>query len=251
MSLFSDWSPYTRFVQQGMTDKPYASGAFTLIAAGPPRLDSTTSLDGDGETFFPIGMVQNFSLSHNRQFNQIFELGSQRSYFVSGRTTGQLSLGRVLYHGPSLLRAMYARISDGSAPGLIPAVVGTPNSPHNVKIAPGYSNMYLNLASDFFAQPVGLLIKMVDSNENTIGAVYAEACYVPSHSLSVESQGLLVQEQVSVQFERLVPVNINSVPLITGAPGNIVNDIFGAIGLGASAPGYQDRTAPNLEAGFA
>lgn len=243
MSLYSDWNPYTRYVQQGLTDKPYASGAFTLIAAGPPRLNVDTSAAATGvpvfDTFFPIGMVQNFSISHNRQFNQVFELGSQRSYFVSGRTTGQLSLGRVLYHGPSLLRAMYARIQDRSPlgpSGIVPPLVGTStDNPHNVKIAPGYNNLYMNLASDFFAQPVGLLIKMVDSNENTIGAVYAEACYVPSHSMSVESQGLLVQEQVSVQFERIVPVNISSVLPITGTfPYNQ----------------YVNSTAPNVEVGF-
>ena len=36
MSL--DFQPYERNVQQGMVDGQYASGAFTMIAAGPPRL---------------------------------------------------------------------------------------------------------------------------------------------------------------------------------------------------------------------
>jgi hypothetical protein len=230
MTLMNDWKPFTRFVQQGMPEAAYASGAFTVIAAGPARLKGLTDTVrggvnpsnplGGSEVFFPIGMVQNFSLSHNRQFNQIFELGSHRSYFVSGRTTGQLSLGRVLYHGPSILRAMYHSFQDPEGPVVIPSADTTQTASvagdHNVKIKPGFNNLYMNLASDMFSQPIGLLIKMLDSNENTIGAMYAESCYIPSHSMSVESQGLLVQEQVTIQFERIVPVNINSVPLITG-----------------------------------
>lgn len=222
-----DFKPYERFVQQGMPDGAYASGAFTLIAAGPPRLlaGPIGELAGQALTY-PIGMVQNFSLSHNRQFSRIFELGSERSYFISGRTTGQISLGRVLYHGPSILRALYAAFRDDQNPvkvnnfsALAKAADeynGSINA-HNVKIRPGFNNLYLNLASDLFSQPIGLLIKTVDSNENTIGAVYAEGCYIPSHTFSTDSQGVLVQEQVMIQFERLVPVRTSMLDLIESA----------------------------------
>jgi hypothetical protein len=47
--------------------------------------------------------------------------------------------------------------------------------------------------------------------------VYAEACYVPNHTFSVDSQGLMVQEQASIQFERIVPVKVNALSLIQGA----------------------------------
>ena len=216
------WEPYNRYVQSGMVDGAYASGAFTLISAGPPRLGNASTLAAAGALTWPIGMVQNFSLSHNSQFNRIFEIGSERSYFVRGRTSGQISLGRVLYHGPSILRALYATFSDAAAfgsPGIAPldfpgnagvaaASALHPNK-HDVKIAPGYENLYLNLASDMFSNPIGLMIKTMDSNENTIGLVYAEGCYIPNHSFSTDSQGLLVQEQVSIQFERLRPIKVS------------------------------------------
>lgn len=222
-----DFKPYEQFVQQGMPDGAYASGAFTLIAAGPPRLlaGPIGELAGAALTY-PIGLVQNFSLSHNRQFSRVFELGSERSYFISGRTTGQISLGRVLYHGPSILRALYATYQDTQAPVTINAfnamssVASAYNNKvnkHDVKIRPGFNNLYLNLASDLFSQPIGLLIKTVDSNEKTIGAVYAEGCYIPSHTFSTDSQGVLVQEQVMIQFERLVPVRTSMLSLIESA----------------------------------
>ena len=225
-----EFNPYERHVQQGMVDGQYASGAFTMIAAGPPRLANIAALGAaggaagefaTGAITLPIGMIQNFALSHNRQFNRIFELGSERSYYISGRTQGQLQLGRVFYHGPSLLRMLYAAKSDTNAPVVVPpftalgavASAMDPN-PHNVKIRPGFNNLYLNLASDLFSQPVGLLIKTVDSNEQTIGAVYAECCHVPNHTFSTDANSLLIQEQASIQFERIVPVRVNALSLI-------------------------------------
>lgn len=226
------WEPYERYVQGGMVDGAYASGAFTLISAGPPRLalpevnnlsgsgftEITVEDPGDFETF-PIGMVQNFSLSHNSQFNQVFEIGSERSYFVRGRTTGQINLGRVMYHGPSILRALYAHsindtfgdIQVDSIGSSVEANMSTLINGHDVKRSPGHANLYLNLASDLFANPIGLLIKTMDTNENTIGAVYAEGCVIPQHTFSTDSQGLLVQEQVAIQFERLVPVKVEAI----------------------------------------
>jgi len=229
------WEPYNRYVQQGMVDGAYASGAFTLISAGPPRITGATKLAEAGVLTWPIGMVQNFSLSHNTQFNRIFEIGSERSYFVRGRTTGQISLGRVLYHGPSILRALYATFMDLNAtesPGVLPlsapqggvaqAANLTPNK-HDVKINPGYENLYLNLASDMFSNPIGLMIKTMDSNEKTIGIVYAEGCYIPNHSFSTDSQGLLVQEQVSIQFERLVPISVSMLGIVADTYTGIQN----------------------------
>lgn len=234
-----DFKPYEQYVQQGMPDGAYASGAFTLIAAGPPRLLSGPIGELKGQALtYPIGLVQNFSLSHNRQFSRIFELGSERSYFISGRTTGQIALGRVLYHGPSILRALYATYQDTAAGSAqvkpFDAMANVANAynkainQHDVKIRPGYNNLYLNLASDLFSQPIGLLIKTVDSNEKTIGAVYAEGCYIPNHTFSTDSQGVLVQEQVMIQFERIVPVRTTMLQLIQSAANVGVNTLFAA-----------------------
>lgn len=232
-----DFQPYERHVQQGMVDGQYASGAYTMIAAGPPRLANIANLGAVADLATaaiaqPIGLIQNFNLSHNRQFSRIFELGSERSYFVSGRTNGTIQLSRVYYHGPSLLRMLYAAKVDLDTPVVVPpftalsavAQAMEPN-PHNVKIRPGFNNLYLNLASDLFAQPVGLLIKTVDSNEDTIGAVYAECCYVPNHTFSTDSNGLLVQESAMIQFERIVPVRVNALALIESAAEGILGAV--------------------------
>jgi hypothetical protein len=207
------------------------NAAFTLLAAGPPRLSNIGSLTfaggglsagGGDDIVFPLGIVQNFNLSHNRQFSRIFELGSERSYFISGRTMGQLGLSRILYHGPSLLRVLYAYYQDLLPPTVVPSVIGADNigaltvaNAHDVKIPPGYENMYMNLASDLFNQPIGIMAYFRDSNEDTYGSIYMESCYIPNHTISTDAGGTIVQENCAVQFERAVPVAVSSIALVS------------------------------------
>ncbi len=90
----------------------------------------------------------------------------------------------------------------------------TQANPHNVKIPPGYENLYLNLASDLFAQPIGMMAYFRDSNEDTFGAVYLESAYVPSHQIATDSQGTVVQENIALQFERAVPIAVAALALV-------------------------------------
>ncbi len=244
---FSDWSPYTNYVQAGLVDGAYVNAGHTLLAAGPPRIANiggaaafAQAVSGTGQAanqiVLPIGIIQNFNVTHNRQFSRIFEIGSERSYFISGRTVGQLGLGRVYYHGASLLRILYAYYQDLIPPTFVPAMfpnagAASISNPHDVVIPPGYENIYLNLASDLFAQPIGILFYIRDVNQDSLGAIYFEACYLPQHSLQTDSQGVLIQENTAVQFERAVPVAISALTLISNsssqnAGGASMNETF-------------------------
>lgn len=221
-----------------MVDGQYVNAGFLMIAAGPPRIANIggatffgQALSGSGENanqiVLPIGVLQNFNVTHTRQFSRIFELGSERSYFISGRTVGQLSLGRVYYHGASLLRILYAYYNDSLAPTVVapmwPNVGSTPQNmtnAHDVVIPPGYENIFYNLASDLFAQPIGLLMYIRDINLDALGAGYFEASYIPNHAMATDAQGVLLQENVSVQFERMVPVSISQLTLISSNTNN-------------------------------
>lgn len=246
---FSNWSPYSSYVQAGMVDGKYANAGFTLLAAGPPRISNiggaaalTGALNnrlGANQIVYPMGIIQNFNLSQTRQFSRIFEIGSERSYFIAGRTVGQLGLGRIYYHGASLLRVLYAYYEDVLPPTLITPMFAnqgskTMSNPHDVIIPPGYENIYVNLASDLFAQPIGILMYIRDINQATLGAMYFEACYLPNHNWATDSQGVLIQESAAVQFERIVPVAVTALSLLSSNTGNA---------LGAN------QTFPNVQAG--
>ena len=229
MGSFAQWNPYTSYVQGGMVDGRFVSGGLTLIAAGPPRLaelGGTAALEGEltsGETdiVWPIGITQNVNLQQNKQFMRVWELGSERSYFIGARTVGQLGLSRIHYHGPSLLRCLYAYYEDTILPVPVSPVWQNPGSdnmanPHDVRIPPGYDNLFINLASDMFNQPIGLMMYIRDSNLDTLGALYIESVVIPSHTWGTDAQGTMVQENVAMQYERLRPVNVSNIDLISG-----------------------------------
>lgn len=228
MATITNWQPYTQKVDNSsaLGEGRFASGAMTMIAAGPPRLAAVGGAAGAAASIgsqnwaLPIGIVQNFNLAHNKSFARFWELGSERSYFIAGRTVAQAGFGRVLYNGPSILRMMYSFYDDAVAPTLVPTfgvskdIAASVANQHDVKIPPGFENIYLNLASDLFSQPCGLLVYMKDSNEATLAAFYLEETYIPSHSIATDAQGVVVQEQVALQPERVVPIAVAQLALV-------------------------------------
>lgn len=225
----TEWQPYTHYVQPGLEDGRFHNATFLRIASGPPRLSNIGGASAAAALFdspatshivYPIGLVQNFGWGQNTSISRIFEIGSKRSYFITGHTVGQISLGSVAYDGPSLLRRLYAYYEDTQGPVTVPPVftnIGaqTVQNKHDVKVPPGYENIYYNLGSDLFSQPVGILIYLKDNSENTIGALYFESVYVPTHNIGTDAQGVIQQESISLQYERIIPVAVNSTKLIT------------------------------------
>ncbi len=235
MASFSNWNPYTSFMQSGgegpgMVDGQWVSGQFLGLFAGPPRLASIggaltlgaaiTQPAAASQLVYPIGIVQNFNDSKNAQWSRIFELGTERSYQIRGRVLGQLGLSRVLYHGPNILRTLYAYYQDLIPPAIVPAVfpnlgAATMVNPHDVIVPPGFENFYGNLASDLFSQSIGLLAIMKDNNGDTYAANYFENCVIPNYSMSVDAMGCVYQESTALQYEQMVPIATRSISLIT------------------------------------
>ena len=232
------WSPHHTHVQGGLPEGNFLNAKFALLSAGPPffaQLAANTGPDGaiGNQLVYPLGIIQNFALSQNKSISRIFEVGSSRSYFISGHAVGQLSLGRVLYHGPSLLRCLYAYYDTSGTPAAgtvtVPplfksaAVKMGPLAMNGhvddsalmpIHIPPGYDNMFINLASDLFSQPIGLLLLMKDNNEQNYAATYFEDAHVPQHSMAFDSQGLIIQESVGIQYERALPIQLSQIQLM-------------------------------------
>lgn len=231
MAKLNEWDFFNRNVQSGLTEGQFLAAQFTLIAAGPPNLaflsDANSNNDSDiigsaqDNIVFPMGITQRFGIQQTRQHARVWEIGSERSYWISGRTVGQISLGRLVYHGPNLLRSLYAYYRTDATESRYPFddLLGNGTSvqeanenrnPHSIQISPGYRNIFLNLASDLFAQTIGLLIYFKDSNNESVYATYAENCVIPNHNLGMDAGGTVMQENATLQFERLVPVYMSN-----------------------------------------
>jgi hypothetical protein len=248
MATTADWNFFNRNVQSGLLEGRYLNAAFTMIAAGPPRLAAINGgdLNPDANIAFPIGVIQNFNVGQSSQVLRLFEIGSERSYFIRGRTMGTLGLGRVMYHGPSLLRVLYAYLNGTTEDGkeIKPLYDGAVQQTaqlntnttgkgkgHRYAHLPGNENIWLDLASDVFSQPIGLMIMMRDSNNDTVGAFYFEYCQITNHGFAADSGGTILSENASIMFERAIPINsVDVVGLISNSDS--ITDIIdgGAIG---------------------
>lgn len=251
MPSIGNWNPSGDHVQGGMREGNFVNGQFIVLCAGPPFLKNLSAAGGNVNDVgslkvYPVGLCQNIGLSQSKNIQRIFEIGSDRSYFISGRSVGQLSLSRVMYHGPSLLRVLYAYYDTSNDPsgfqirplmgtsgaaspfGVAPfrkqdgaGNPGTDNKGplHSVKVPPGYDNFFINLASDLFSQPFGLMLLAKDNNDTTIGAVYMEQCYVPNLQFGIDAQGLIVQESCGIQYEKIVPIKQTQLGLVQDIGG--------------------------------
>lgn len=244
---FSEWNYFNKNVQQGMTEGKYVNAAFTLLAAGPARLSAATTNNvttnrnvlTDADFIFPIGIIQQFNLGQQSSVMRLFEIGSERSYMMRGRTVGTLGLGRIMYHGPSLLRVLYASASgkiknDSDTFGgeeFNNLITGTQDgfSGMNMYVngadggikdryqkAPGEpnGNLWLDLSSDIFNQPIGLALFMKDSNADLVGAFYFEQCMVTNHGFGTDAGGTIMTENTSITYERMVPLDTQSLDIM-------------------------------------
>lgn len=230
---FSNWDFSNLHVQQELQGGQFVSAETSLIASGPPEIGGTSAYSqapvASIGSVYPIGLIENAGISQSKQLQKIFEVGSSRSYFIPGRVIGSVSLGRIFYYGPSLLRVMYAyyrndgdiaigtdahdakiKLEDGSSAisPLARLLEKGGDSFHKVKVSPGDDYFYVNLASDLFNQPTGLAFYFKDANFNSVGAFYLEQVYTQGHQFSISSGSVLVMEGASAQYDRIVPIKI-------------------------------------------
>jgi hypothetical protein len=238
----SEWKWFNQHVTSELKSGEFISAATILLAAGPPSLRDTSEdvvqLPGLGtpEIAYPLGVIENFGLAQNRQLQRMFEIGSKRSYFIPGRTIGSISLGRVLFYGPSILRVLYAYyptdketfpngnvanlLGSGQLESLGVALRDKNGLVTKVNDAPGYgfktddgnenSDFWINLASDLFDKPFGLLVMLRDHRNCPYGSFYLEDVNLQAHQFNVNASSVLVAEGVSAQYDKLVPIQISS-----------------------------------------
>ena len=237
-NVLTDWNFKNFHVQQDLQAGQFVNAETTLIASGPPEI--TTGNDGNAAgdattmSVFPIGLLENFAISQSKQLQRIFEIGSSRSYFIPGRVIGSISLGRVFYFGPSLMRVLYSYYATaGSVVQIgqndVGATIQVPSpldstfeltlpDPDSrlldaggsnfapVAQSPGEDYFWSNLASDVFNQPFGMAVFFKDTSFVTVGAMYLEDTMLQGHQMSVSSGSVLIMEGVSAQYDRLVPI---------------------------------------------
>lgn len=187
---------YERFSQFSATPDT------TLMFAGPARY---TGLSDSTADLVPIGMTDGIQYGGSAGLARLYEIGSNRAFFTRGKTVSSISFGRMLADQANILKVLSSNAyrpnmnTDGlKAPG-----ADTPNP-----------NIMMNLDSEYFAVPFGLLLVFKTRGGNsdgygkTLTAVYLEYCMIDGYNFSINAQSPVIVEGVSIQYDRPVPVSI-------------------------------------------
>lgn len=179
-----------------------------LISVGPPTWDQQ-----NGGQAIVMGMVQSLSMQQQRQILEIFEIGSERRYYIDNPHRAQLNLTRALISGPSILKILGSGLINRGMGAGSKAVVDDSifqSNDINAAAPDEDANFWINLASDLFNNPLGILLQFEefhgDGTSSNYGSVYLQNCKIQGHSIAMQSQMWLIQEDVSLLFEYAVPI---------------------------------------------
>lgn len=170
----------------------------TLILAGPPRW-----VKGDTASIYdkllPIGMIQSMQVSQQKPTTPMQAVGSGRGFYISGKAQGQANIQRLFVNGRNLLRALYhnAYVAGIDATKFDEPAAWTHKD----------SKFYANLDSELFLIPLGMAVFFRDKLHDEIGAFYLELCQINSWAIGVSAGQNMVMENVSMFFDRLMPIS--------------------------------------------
>lgn len=176
----------------------------SLIFVGPPRLE----MAGE-DSFQVVGFTNTLQYSETSQVQPMKAIGSSRHVFSRVNSPVQGSIGRMVAHGPNLLRTLY-RVCD-----VTEALQGLVSAEEVSGYAEGNgtdrrANWFSNLDNLLFRVPFGLgVIYRAPSNgldETYIGADYLEVCSIASRNVSTQSGQGFIMEQVQMMADRIIPM---------------------------------------------
>lgn len=187
---------YERFSQFSATPDT------TLMFAGPARY---TGLSDSSADLVPIGLTDGIQYGANASLARLYEIGSNRAFFTRGKTMSSISFGRMLADNGNILHALSR---NAYRPLMNDDGMKAPGADEPSK------NIMMNLDSEYFAVPFGLLLVFKTRGGNsdgygkTLTAVYLEYCMLEGYNFSVNAQSPVIVEGVSMQYDRSVPVSI-------------------------------------------
>jgi len=205
----------TQHVQDDIRADSFINASTVLISMGPPFFSQAASSSlgsSSKDAFYPVGVVDQLTVGQAKDVQRLFEIGSDLSYFIHGRTTNNLTIARTLYNGPSLLRVAMAYYPKDKLPSLSiydsfdQLNVNLPNDVPEITSPPGVGNFWLNLQSDLFKQPLGILLLARNQDGSTYGSVYLEECHIAGHQFTIQAGSTIIGEGCQMLFQRVIPV---------------------------------------------
>lgn len=195
------WRFQDQYVERVMDNAAYTSAHpdDTLVLAGPARVDTVDTSNSSGSSItslLAIGMLQQVQFSQQKNTTPVQAIGSGRGFFVSGKAQGQGQMQRLFVNGRNLLRVLYhnARTQD------LPVELLDDPAARSAQ-----SKYYINLDSELYLIPFGLGTVFRTKAHDIVGGFYAELTMITQYTVSFQSGGNMIAEQVVFAFDRLMP----------------------------------------------
>ena len=210
----ANWDFKNKAVQQ--YDNPESSAQLgskaVLISFGPPMFDANAST-------IVCGLVQNLNLNQQRQIQELFEIGSERRYWVDGPTRNNISITRALFSGSSLLKlagkgTMNRGISTDED-GMHESIYQGQN--RNAVSGGRDKNFWINLSSDLFKNPIGVMLDFREfygnGQSSSYGSVYLSNGKIQGHTMNMQAGNWMMQESLQIMFETPIPLSAGATHL--------------------------------------
>lgn len=209
-----DWKDnYVDKLSSGAGLERFSQGSLTpdttLLFAGPPRF---SGVNPTATNLKPIGLIDQFNFNSSASVQPLYEIGSNRSFFTRGKTQNQVQISAMLADHASLMKALSEQAYDPKlAKDLEDGYLLNSTGPNG----PGEGDLFFNLDSEAMNLPLGILMVFKTKgaedaglNGKIVGATYLEACHLMNFTLQAQAQGPTLNEQVSMVFDRAVPVKV-------------------------------------------
>lgn len=190
----------------------------TLLFVGPPRMP----LDGNMAVAL-IGMSPNMNYNEGANVIPIKALGSRLHMFARSNTPISGSMSRLISYSPNVLRQLYKVINTNVLAKPLSSLETGDGTPVSNASSNYYGTSYAtffpkdnmtaawwsNLSDDLYRIPVGLGIVYNSPGgltaKSTIGADYIENCQINARSISINSGGGLIMENITFIGDRVLP----------------------------------------------
>jgi hypothetical protein len=198
------WKYQDNYVERVMDNAAYTAAHpdDTLVMAGPPRTPDAGTTDSLVNKLLAVGHLQSAQFTQQKPTQPVMAIGSGRTFFVSGKAQGQVTLGRLFVNGRNILRVLYhnARSNDLNVGDM-----------DDIPARKKENAFYVNLDSELYLIPFGLGALFRDKIHDTIGGFYAELSMITSYALGFNAGQNMIMEQVNIVFDRLQPFFEDSV----------------------------------------
>lgn len=176
------------------------------------QVASQTQNQGMGlvnSNFYPIGLVQSYSWSEQRQVDQIFELGSEVPFLVPGRTTGSLSISRMMLYGRDLINVLYDGNLNITTEQRGSASYGQFAIRSLKDIDRPLNLMFAMFANDYNSGTFQYNLKL-DASSKYYSRVFRN-CWITSRGENLSAGQSVIGEQVSIMYEDISRVKTTNV----------------------------------------